>query len=218
MGGPETPVLHLVTSRRRLAPDARTEREATHALERFLVDAIDAGVDAIQIREPDLDAGLLLDVTRAAVRHAAGTPTRVLVNERADVARAADAAGVHLPAAGMRADRIRALDARWMVGRSTHAGGAVDDTALDYVMFGTVFPSESKPTQASVAGIPGLRAVMGTVRTPVIAIGGVTPARVSECRAAGAAGIAAIGVFLPPGRARDAMGVHAAVEALRARW
>ena len=217
MSGLPTPSLHLVTSRARLAPDARTTREQVSALDAQIDAAIAAGVDIIHIRERDMDAGLLLGLVERAVARASGTSTRILVNERADVAAAAGASGVHLPASGLPATRVRALSATWIVGRSTHVGEEPRDlAAVDYVLFGTVYSSESKQPGSPVAGLDALAASVRAVACPVVAIGGLTPDRAGECLRVGAGGVAAIGAFLPPGRARDALGVETAVPAFRA--
>lgn len=210
------PSIHLITSRGRLSPDARTVHAEIAALEAFVDEAIDAGVDVVQIRERDLAAALLYDVVNRVMARARTSRTRVLVSERADVAAAARAAGVHLPSTGMSASRMRQVDPGWIIGRSIHAGDVpVDRTFADYLLFGTVFPSESKPAHATVAGIEGLRAAVAATGRPVVAIGGVTPTRARECLAAGASGVAAIGAFLPPGRARGALGPRAAIAAFK---
>jgi thiamine-phosphate pyrophosphorylase len=212
------PILCLVTDRRRLAPDARTEREAITALEDQLAIAIDAGVDLIQIRERDLPAGILVDLVRRVVTRAQATSVVVVVNDRADVALAAAAGGVHLRSDGPPIERVRGLGARgWLVGRSTHsAAEAATHGRADYLLLGTVFPSESKQDGASTIGLDGLRAAVGAGRAPILAIGGVNPTNAPDCVAAGARGIAAIGAFLPEGRARGALGARRAVEAFRA--
>ena len=185
------------------------------ALEAFLDEALDAGVDAIQIRERDLEAGLIHGlVARLAGR--AGGRTVILVNDRVDIALASGAGGVHLRADSAPTDAVRAIvPAGWTIGRSAHspeeAGG---ELRVDYVLFGTVFPSESKPGAES-AGLAPLQDAVAACHAPVIAIGGITPARATQARAAGAAGVAAIGVFLPPGRHPSALGVRTAVRALR---
>jgi len=204
----------LVTSRRRLSPDARTTRDELVALDAFLDDAIAAGVDVIQIRERDLESGLLCSSVEGVVRRAAGSNVRVLVNDRVDVAIAAVAHGVHLPAAGLPAQRVRSLMPGAMLGRSIHPGESFDDVGLDYLMFGTVFPSDSKPG-LTPSGTTVLAEVAARSAVPVLAIGGVTPARTGACLEAGASGIAAIGAFLPPGRSPEAMGVGPAVRAFR---
>ncbi len=212
-----TPSLHLVTSRARLAPDARTTTAALAALDRQLDEAIEAGIDVVHVRERDLDAGVLLAFVTRVVARAASSPARVLVSDRADVALAARAAGVHLPSTGMAAGRVRTLDDNWLIGRSIHAGDRpADRDACDYLLFGTVFPSDSKAPGSPVAGLAALTGAVSLTGRPVIAIGGINGERAQACLEAGAAGVAAIGLFLPPGRAPDAMGVRAAVASLRA--
>lgn len=211
------PSLHLITSRTRLAPDARTDRDALLILARQLDEAMDAGIDVIHIRERDLDAGVLLPFVSQVSARASGTATAVLVSDRADIARVAGAAGVHLPSTGMPADRVRALAPAWVVGRSIHCGDLpADRDACDYLLFGTVFTSASKAPGSPVAGLAALGDAVARTGRPVIAIGGIDANRARPCVDAGASGIAAIGVFLPPGRTPDAMGPRAAIAALRA--
>lgn len=207
------PSLHLITNRRRLAPQARTTRDELRALEALVGEAIAAGIDVVQVRERDLDGGPLFEIVRRAVQRADGSPTRILVNERADVAAAAGAHGVHLPGTGMTADRVRTLVPGWLVGRSVHGDEQPADAgSCDYLIFGTVFPSASKAPGSATAGLAGLRrAVEGSDR-PVVAIGGIGPDEAAACIEAGAAGIAAIGAFLPDG---PYGGVQAAVRAFR---
>jgi thiamine-phosphate pyrophosphorylase len=130
------------------------------------------------------------------------------------VALAAGADGVHLPSAGLPTGRVRMLDPAWIVGRSLHPGEAPAAAAgADYVLFGAVFPSASKPAAWRAAGLDALGAAVAAVGpVPVIAVGGMTPAGAVGAAAAGAAGVAAIGVFLPPPRG---LGARAAVAALR---
>jgi thiamine-phosphate diphosphorylase len=210
-----TPCVHLVTDRRRLAPDARTTDAELVALERFLDDALDAGVDAIQIRERDLEAGTARRVISGVVGRARGRAV-ILVNDRVDVALAAGAGGVHLRADSAPTEAVRHLGGPgWTIGRSVHspeeAGGELN---ADYVLFGTVFSTDSKPG-AAPAGLERLQDAAAASHAPVIAIGGITPERAALARTAGAAGVAAIGVFLPPGRHPSALGVRNAVRALR---
>jgi thiamine-phosphate diphosphorylase len=162
--------------------------------------AASAGIDLIQIREPRAGDRVVADAVRAAVEAVAGTEARIVVNDRVDVAIVAGAAGVHL-----RGDSIAAPDARaiapegFLVGRSVHsAAEAIEAERLggcDYVTFGTVFPSRSKPHGHRAAGLDALRQVCQATRLPVLAIGGVTIERVAAVAAAGAAGIAAIALF-----------------------
>jgi thiamine-phosphate diphosphorylase len=186
-------------------------------LERWLEDAI-GSVDLIQIRERDLDARPLFGLTQRIAALAEGSRTVVVVNDRADVSRAADAGGVHLPAAGMPVERVRTFGpAGWIVGRSAHSVDDVRRAAdADYVVFGKVFRTESKPPDASTQGLAGLKAAVAAASRPVLAIGGIDPTNAGACRKSGAGGVAAIGLFLPHGRTPGSMGVAAAARALRA--
>ena len=207
------PCICLVTDRRQVAPRALTLTDECNALEAFLVTAIDAAVDVIQIRERDVDARALAPLIARVLARARPSGTRVLVNDRADLALAAGADGVHLPAAGLPASRVRALAPAWIIGRSVHAGDFnLASAGCDYLLFGTVFASTSKPAGWRVAGVDALRDVVEAARVPVLAIGGVTPAHAFSVAAAGAAGVAAVSLFLPP---PAGLGPAAAVRALR---
>lgn len=204
-----------VSSRHRLMPNARTVRDECQALERWIADLIEAGIDAVQLREPDLGAGRLRDLVAWSRRCSSGTRTCVLVNDRVDVALAGDAHGVHLPAAGLDTRRVREFEPAWLVGRSAH--GASDSSALaanDYLVFGTVFASRSKPN-GTVKGLEGLRSFVALSGRPVLAIGGVTAERAGACLRAGARGVAAIEPFLPEGREAASVGPLRAVRELR---
>ena len=189
----------LVTDRTRMAAG---EEEFTK-IEGRLVDlaraAAAAGVDLLQVRERDLETSRLVDLVSRILGVVRDTPMRVVVNDRLDVALACSAHGVHL-----RADSVSPAAARsiappgFLVGRSVHAvGEAVEHAAdVDYLVAGTVFPSLSKPASDRLLGVSGLAQIAHAVRVPVLAIGGVSPANLPQVAAAGAAGIAAIGLFL----------------------
>jgi thiamine-phosphate diphosphorylase len=199
-----------------MAADARTARASVLALERWLDGAIDR-VDLIQIREPDLDAGALADLVRGVSARARGSRTTVVVNDRADVAAAADAGGVHLKAGGPPAGRVRALGpADWVVGRSAHSVEEVRrEVEVSYLMFGTVFATASKGADAPLQGIEGLQRAVREARVPVLAIGGMTPERAGQCVKAGAAGVAAIGAFLASAQNPAGLGLQGAATAFR---
>jgi thiamine-phosphate pyrophosphorylase len=207
----------LIGDRRQLVDRGETTGAGITALETQIGEAIDAAVDLIQIRERDLDAQELASLVARVMRRAIGSATRVVVNDRADVARAAGADGVHLREGGPSTGRVRALGAGRIVGRSIHeTTRAMADGFEDYVLFGTVFPSASKAAGDPVAGLAALGLTVETVRVPVLAVGGIDPVRAEACAACGAAGVAAIGVFLPPGRVPGSLGPAGAVAALRA--
>jgi thiamine-phosphate pyrophosphorylase len=160
------------------------------------------GIQLIQIREPHLEAGALAVLVRACLRGVAGTRTRVLVNDRLDVALVTGAHGVHLREASPPAPLVRSVcPPGFLVGRSVHsaarAASASEEGGLDYLLFGTVFPTPSKP-EAAGGGLAGLRAAVEATSLPVLAIGGVSADRVADVAHAGAAGFAAIRFWTVP--------------------
>ena len=160
-----------------------------------------SGVDLIQIRERDLSDRDLADLVRAMTSAVSGFQTRVLVNDRLDVAIAAGASGVHLRADSVAASRARVVaPPGFLIGRSVHhleeARAAAADGGCDYLLFGTVFPSTGKPEGHAVAGLDAIGAVCRSVEVPVIGIGGVDAARARTLAEAGAAGAAAVELFM----------------------
>lgn len=183
------PIICLVTG-------DRGGEEPTLAL---IAQAVRAGVDLIQIRERRMSDRVLWHLTCRAVELTRGTASRIVVNDRADIALAAGASGVHLRGNSFAAARVRTLAPRgFLVGRSVHtAAEAVAGAAggCDYLVFGTVFSSSSKPENHPVAGLDALRDVCRSVRLPVLAIGGISPDNAAAVAKAGAAGIAGISLF-----------------------
>jgi thiamine-phosphate pyrophosphorylase len=186
-------IRHFVTDRLRfgLTPAALVERA---------VRAAQTGASVIQVRERDLADDALLDLVRGIVAAVRGG-ARVLVNDRADVALAAGAAGVHLRGDSPPAARVRTIvPAGFVIGRSVHTVDDIDAAVAaggcDYLMFGTVFPSAGKPAGHPVAGLDGLARACARSSLPVIAIGGMTPDREADVARAGAAGLAAVGWFM----------------------
>jgi thiamine-phosphate pyrophosphorylase len=161
-----------------------------------LLDAIArADADWVQIREKDLSARALHDVVKAAIP----LGKKVIVNSRMDVALAAGAAGLHLPADSIPPDRWRAISPRgFLIGVSCHTLGEVRKAAeygADYVFFGPVFAPLSKASSLAPRGLAGLRHAARAVRIPVFALGGVTRGNMNRCVEQGAAGIAAISLY-----------------------
>ena len=215
MIGLPTPCLCAVTARRRLCPDARTAREEVRALRAFVDELIAAEVDVLQIREVDLPSHLLREVVTGAVQASLDRSTRVIVSSDVELALAAAADGVHLKEADERvAADLRGRAPGLIIGRSHHDPASTIEADLDYVVFGTIYPTVSKP-EGAVAGPDALARIAGRSSVPVWAIGGITPANAAPCLVAGARGVVAIGAFLPPGAAPDAIGVSRAVAAFR---
>lgn len=159
-----------------------------------------SGADIIQIRERHFDDRTLLQFAREVIAAVRPLRARVVINERTDIALASGADGMHLKSDGPAVADVRGIvPAGFLIGRSVHAdweARAVEDAGgCDYLFFGTVFQSASKPDDHPLAGIEGLRTVCRNVSMPVIAIGGISVARAADVRQAGAAGIAAISLF-----------------------
>jgi thiamine-phosphate pyrophosphorylase len=183
----------MITDRRRLGPDG------DNLLAGRVGAAARAGVHLVQIRERDLEGGPFLRLVARCVDAVRGTRARILVNDRVDVALAAGAHGVHLRADSAAASRVRrVVPSGFLIGRSVHsmaeALGATADGGADYLMFGTVFPTASKPGQAA-AGTTALAEVVVATPLPVLAVGGVTIATAPDVARTGAAGLAAITLF-----------------------
>jgi thiamine-phosphate pyrophosphorylase len=161
-------------------------------------EAVRAGVDMIQVRERDLDGGRLASLVTELVRLTRGTATRVVVNDRLDVALACRADGVHLRGDSIPPGRARSFaPAGFLIGRSVHHEAEAKAVApdVDYLIAGTVFPTSSKPGLTECLGVEGLARICRSVSVPVLAIGGMTPDRLADVATAGAAGVAAIGLF-----------------------
>lgn len=190
----------LVTDRRRLG--AALGVGAAHWIDVLRLQvraAAVAGIDLVQVREPDLDAAALSRLVRALLADTRKSACRVLVNDRLDVALATGAAGVHLrersfPAAAAR----KVAPAGFLVGRSVHGvPAALVAGDVDYLVAGTVLPTVSKPSAACL-GWAGLSEVVRAAgKRPVLAIGGIDLPSIPFVAASGAAGVAAIGAFVP---------------------
>lgn len=191
-------ILHLITDRRRLAPDAAPDDAVRCLLEQARA-AVAAGIDVIQVRERDLEAGALAHLVSAVREVARDTRTRVVVNDRLDVAMACGADGVHLRGDSFDASQVRrCAPAGFLVGRSVHSAAEARDAGpVDYMIAGTVWSTPSKPGQL-LLGLDGLAAICATTRVSVLAVGGVDEHRASDVASAGAAGLAGIGLFMAP--------------------
>lgn len=173
----------------------------------------------MQIRERGVDDRVLQALVRDALALARGTTTRVLVNDRLDVALSAGAHGVHLPEAGLPIAAVRRLAGeRLLIGRSVHdTTSAAASRSADYLIAGSVFATASKPGRLEALGLSGLREVVSAAgECPVWAVGGITAETAGAVAECGARGVAAIGAFIPPVRIEKlADAVRAEVERMR---
>lgn len=196
------PILYLITR----GATAETTTPASEEFRNILLQvsaAVAAGIQLIQIREKNLTARVLFQLTTSVVAIASGSSTRILVNDRADVAAAAGADGVHLTTRSLAPAVIRqTFGSSFLVGASTHSlneAGEAQREGADFVVFGPTFPSPSKEQYGPPLGVDQLaEAARKLAPFPLIALGGISIKNANECLRAGASGIAGISLFGEP--------------------
>jgi len=211
----------LVTDRRRLALAAGVSADEWATV---LADQIrggtEAGADLVQVREPDLDSNVLTRFLTGVFATVPGSAERVVVNSRAEVAKAAGARGVHLPEVSPHFRDIQfdhSTDKPWVTGRSVHsARSAAESAGATYLLAGTVTSSLSKPGDSPTLGWDGLAALVEAAgEVPVLGIGGLQLKDVPALVRAGATGLAGIGCFIPDPGEDIASAVYDRVRAVR---
>lgn len=150
----------------------------------------------------------MTEFTRQAIAFAHPHGTRVLVNDRLDVALAAKADGVHLRISSMAASEVRNVTtnlklADFLIGVSTHSlaeARAAKNSGADFIVCGPVYDTPSKREYGAPLGLEKFAEVCREVQLPVLALGGITLTNFQEPLKRGAAGIAAIGLFTDASR------------------
>jgi thiamine-phosphate pyrophosphorylase len=218
-------MLHLVTDRMRLVP-SHDDSAALHCLLEQTRYAVAAGLNIIQVRERDLDGRRLAALVAAMRGLTRGSRTRLVVNDRLDVALATGADGVHLRGDSFDATSVRQIvPAGFVIGRSVHSEHEARSAGpVDYLVAGTVWSTVSKadlpqsPEPHPLIGPEGVARIVAATSAPVIAIGGITPERAAAIAAAGAAGLAAIGAWIGETGACRAVPLHEPAQACRAAF
>ena len=198
----QTKLIYLITS-------GETNPQTTPASKEFaniirLVDAaVAAEIDLVQIRERLLTAKALYELTEAAARITSGSSTRLLVNDRADIAASAGADGVHLRTNSLSPSVVRStFSEELLIAASTHSlseASMARDQGADFVVFGPVFDTSSKLQYGQPLGLEQLsEAASELAPFPVLALGGIKPSNAADCIRAGASGIAAISMLNDP--------------------
>jgi thiamine-phosphate pyrophosphorylase len=189
-----------------LITPGETDRETTPASGEFARllalarAAARAGVSLVQLREKHLRPRALYELAARSAEIARGTRTRLLVNDRADIARAAGADGVHLTTRSLDAATVRRVfGADFLIGVSAHTideAREARDGGADFALFGPVFDTPSKRAYGPPVGLEQLGEVARDLAPfPVLAVGGVTRANFARTLGAGARGVAAIRLF-----------------------
>lgn len=205
-----TVFLYYITDRKQLSADP--EKSIHLVLERIRL-AAECGVDAIQLREKDLNTKAMVGLSLRAVEvvnkvnamNAWPTRTRLLINSRVDVAVSSGCHGVHL-----RSDDISAADARGVligagieqpfIGASCHSLPELERASgngADFAVFGPVFGKlgGGRATGVEALSTTVYKAAQAKPAMPILALGGITVDNASACLDAGADGIAGIRLF-----------------------
>jgi thiamine-phosphate diphosphorylase len=207
------PITYLITSGETTPATSPSTDDFARLLKLVRAAAV-AHVDLIQLREKNLNARVLYELAWRAAAIVRGTATRLLVNDRADIARAAGADGVHLTTRSLPAVVVRSVFGKeFLIGVSTHslaeASGARDSDA-DFAVFGPVFATASKSEYGEPLGLKKLKDVSESLAPfPILALGGLSHNNVADCLRSGANGIAGIRLFI------DSANLGHTVEAIR---
>lgn len=188
--------LYAITDRHRCAPTP---------LIHVVSELLDAGVPAIQLREKDLDDTALRRLAEPIAEMCQTYRAALFINTNARIARDVGAAGVHLPAHTGSVESVRAeVGENLAIGCSVHTLAAAkkrETEGADLLTYSPIYPTANK---GPAVGTAGLSALVAAVAPPVFALGGITPARVPACLAAGAFGVAVMSGLMSAAGARDA--------------
>lgn len=187
-----------------LDPAASPER----ALVDVLAQAAENGVRLFQYRDKTSPMREAYRQATKLRRAAADARALLFVNDRCDLALAVDADGVHLGQDDLPLSHARSLlGPAKIIGVSTHRASQVEEATrggADYLGFGPIFPTRTKPHHEPVVGIEGLRQIRPLTQLPVFAIGGITIDSLDAVIEAGADGVAVISAILNVPRIQDA--------------
>ncbi len=198
----QKPITYLITSGETTPRTTPGDKDFSRLLN-LVAAAVAAQVNLIQLREKNLSTRVLYDLALQAAEITRRGNTRLLINDRADVARSAGTAGVHLTAGSIETSVIRrTFGDDFLIGVSTHSleeARAARDARADFAVFGPVFETASKRTYGEPLGLEKLeQAATVLTQFPLLALGGVTLDNAAGCFHAGAAGVAAIRLMSDP--------------------
>jgi thiamine-phosphate pyrophosphorylase len=193
------PISYLITSGATTSHSNPSSEDFQHVIA-LVRAATRARVSLIQLREKNLPARTLYELTARCSAITQNTDTRLLVNDRADIARAARADGVHLTTRSIETNIIRrTFGPDFLIGVSTHTleeAHAARDGGADFAVYGPIFDTPSKHAYGSPLGLKKLReAAQKLSPFPLLALGGIALDNAVTTLRAGASGIAAIRLF-----------------------
>jgi thiamine-phosphate pyrophosphorylase len=169
-------------------------RLAAGELSALVPELVEAGVDAIQLREKEMEAGDLLRVSAPILERCRHAGIPFILNDRPDVALALAADGVHVGQNDLPVEHVRVILPHAIVGTSTHAQAEIDATAsqaVDYFATGPVYETPTKAGRPAV-GLELVRYSAAHARHPWFAIGGIDESNLEHVLAAGASRIVVV--------------------------
>ena len=165
-----------------------------------LEQALDAGVQAIQLREKDLGGRDLFLLAEKISKLCQSYRSALFINERIDVALAVDAAGVQLGNGSVPVPVARRLlGPEKMIGASTHffdEAMEAQQRGADFILFGPVYLTPSKAAYGAPQGLHKLKEIVEKISLPVYAIGGIKRDYIPDLRRVGVFGIALISAII----------------------
>lgn len=186
--------LYLITDR---------HQTAGRDLPAVVEEALAGGVRAVQLREKDLSPRELLELALTMRELTGRYGAKLIINDRADIALAAGADGVHLGEASIPAAAVRRiLGPNRLIGVSCHGREgalAAEKSGADFITFGPVYPTPSKALYGPPVGVEQLAETAALLDIPVFALGGIRRENTPEALAAGAAGVALISAVVAAG-------------------
>ena len=185
------PLIYLITG-----GEATTENFAEKKAEilELIKNAVQAKIALIQIREKQISARLVFELAAEAVKLTQNSETKILINDRADIALAANIDGVHLTSRSLSAEVIRRnFPDNFIIGVSTHTIEAAEQAKNQGADFATFSPIFDSPNKSNLQGVEKLREVCEKLKPfPVIALGGINETNYKSVLDSGASGFAAI--------------------------
>ena len=185
--------LYVITNRHLCAPKP---------LPAVVSEILDVGVNAIQLREKDLDDVALFKLAKSISDLCHTNNAYLFINTNIKVAMDVGASGVHLPDIDISANEVKAQsDSDLLIGCSIHDVDAAkkrETQGTDFITYSPIYPTVTKPGYGPAAGVGNLEKLVKQVNLPVFALGGVTLERVGECLGARASGVAVMSGIMSP--------------------
>ncbi len=187
--------------------DTRVQKKYSHI--EIAQEAIKGGADVIQFRDKSMPTGRMIQTAKKLKEICSNAGVLFVVNDRIDVALVSDADGVHLGK-----DDIPVAEARAILGKNKILGSTAHSlteaimsqaNGADYIGFGHIFPTDSKPKKTPAVGVRELEKVVNTVKIPVLAIGGIGPENIEDVIRTGVHGVAVIGAVVKSNNPQSAV-------------